>query len=396
MKYDLPCIAGGKPTRSEFLTFSPPTIGEEEIQEVVATLRSGWITTGPRVAKFEKNVADYINCKYTVALSSCTAGLFLSMIALDLKQGGEVITTPYTFAATANVILHCGATTVFVDIESDTLNINPDKIEEEITEKTKGIVPVHFGGRPCNMNQIDDIAKRHGLWIVEDAAHAMGTIYQKKHIGTIGDITSFSFHAVKNLTTGEGGMIATNNKKWAELIKILSIHGMSKDAWQKGKSWFYEILYPGYKCNMTDIQAAIGIHQLLKLEKFIILRENCARIYDKNFSSMEEIELLSKCHMGRNTYHLYIIKLNLERIDINRDDFIQAMYAENIQVNVHYIPIHLHPYYRTIHNYEHGTFPITEETYNRVISLPIYPTMSEQDLNDVIYAIKKIIHHYKK
>ena len=396
MKYQKPCIAGGTPTRKKFLSFSPPSIGQEEINEVIATLKGGWITTGPRVQKFEQNIANYIDCKYTVALSSCTAGLFLSMIALDLKKGDEVITTPYTFAATANVILHCGAIPVFADIEPNTLNIDPEKIENKITDKTKGIIPVHFGGRPCDMDRINEIAQKYNLWIIDDAAHAIGTKYKDKFIGTTSDITSFSFHAVKNLTTAEGGMISTNNKEWADFIKIMSIHGMSKDAWQKGKSWYYEILYPGYKCNMTDIQAAIGIHQLDKLERFIIQRENCAGIYDNSFSSLDEIEILSPCTIGRNTFHLYVIKLKLENLTINRDKFIQAMIAENIQVNVHYIPVHLHPYYQNYLHHKQGELPIAEDTYQRVISLPIYPAMSEKDICDVVNAVKKISYHYRK
>lgn len=396
MKNELPCIEGGNPVRSIFLPFAPPLLGEEEINEVVDTLKSGWITTGPKVEKFEKQFAEYINTKYTVALSSCTAGLFLSLLTLKLREGDEVITTPYTFAASSNVVLHCRAKPVFVDIDPNTLNINPEKVEEKITYKTRGIIPVHIGGRPCDMDSIIDIAKRHNLWIVEDAAHAVGTIYKERYIGTIGDITSFSFHAVKNMTTAEGGMIATDNKKWADFIRVASIHGMSKDAWHKQHSWFYEIVYPGYKYNMTDIQASIGIHQLEKLEGFIHKRQQCARIYDKNFSSLDEIEILSPCEDGRNTYHLYTIKLNLEKLRITRDEFIRALFAENIATNVHYIPIHYHPYYKNKFAYRPGDYPVAEDTYRRIVSLPIYPKMSIDDVWDVINAVKKLIRYYKK
>lgn len=396
MKSELPCIEGGNPVRSIFLPFAPPLLGEEEINEVVDTLKSGWITTGPKVEKFEKQFAEYINTKYTVALSSCTAGLFLSLLALKLREGDEVITTPYTFAASSNVVLHCKARPVFVDIDPNTLNINPEKVEEKITYKTRGIIPVHIGGRPCDMDSIIDIAERNNLWIVEDAAHAVGTIYKERYIGTIGDITSFSFHAVKNMTTAEGGMIATDNKKWADFIRVASIHGMSKDAWHKQHSWFYEIVYPGYKYNMTDIQASIGIHQLEKLEGFIQKRQQCARIYDKNFSSLDEIEILSPCEDGRNTYHLYMIKLNLEKLRITRDEFIEALFAENIAANVHYIPIHCHPYYKNKFAYRPGDYPVAEDTYRRIVSLPIYPKMSIDDVWDVINAVKKLITYYKK
>lgn len=396
MKNELPCIEGGKPVRSTFLPFAPPLIGEEEVNEVVDTLRSGWITTGPKVEKFEKQFAEYINAKYTVALSSCTAGLFLSLLAFKLKEGEEVITTPYTFAATSNVILHCKAKPVFVDICPDTLNINTEKIEEKITNKTRGIIPVHIAGRPCDMDRIVDITKRHNLWIVEDAAHAVGTIYKKRYIGTIGDITSFSFHAVKNMTTAEGGLVATDNKKWADFIKIVSLHGMNKDAWHRKDSWFYEIVYPGHKYNMTDIQASIGIHQLRKLEGFIKKRQSYARIYDENLSPLDEIEILSPCEYGRNTYHLYIIKLKLERLRLTRNEFIQALLVENISANVHYIPVHYHPYYKNRFGYRPGDYPVAEDTYRRVVSLPIYPKMSEDDVWDVITAIKKIVKYYKK
>lgn len=396
MKNELPCIEGGKPVRATFLSFASPLIGEEEINEVVDTLKSGWITTGPKLEKFEKQFAEYINAKYTVGLSSCTAGLFLSLLALKLKEGEEVITTPYTFAATSNVILHCKAIPVFVDIVPDTLNIASGKIEEKITDKTRGIMPVHIGGRPCDMDSIMDIAKRHNLWVVEDAAHAVGTIYKGRYIGTIGHMTSFSFHAVKNMTTVEGGMVATDNKKLADFIKTASLHGMSKDAWHKKDSWFYEILYPGYKCNMTDIQASIGIHQLKKLEKFIDKREEYRRLYDENFSQLNEIEILLPCDYGRHTYHLYIIKLKLERLKVTRNQFIRALVAENIAGNVHYIPIYYHPYYKNKFSKNIGDYPVTEDTYRRIISLPIYPKMSTDDVWDVITAVKKLVRYYKK
>jgi len=396
MKNKIPCIEGGNAIRSTFLPFSPPTIGEEEISEVVDTLKSGWITTGPKVQEFEHRFGTYINAKYTIALSSCTGGLFLSLLALKLRASDEVITTPYTFAATSNVILHCNAMPVFVDIEPSTLNMDPERIEAKITNKTKGIMPVHFGGAPCDMDKITDLAKHYNLWIVEDAAHAVGTIYKGKYIGTFGDMTSFSFHAVKNMTTAEGGMVATDNKDLANFIRISSIHGMNKDAWHKRRSWFYEILYPGYKYNMTDIQAALGLRQLEKLEGFIKVREKYAQMFDDHLSNLEEIEVLPVCKRGRNTHHLYVIKLRLERLKITRNEIIDALFAENIAVNVHYIPVHFHPYYRKTFGFKPGSYPVAENTYDRIISLPIYPKMSTDDVLDVIAAVKKIINYYRR
>jgi dTDP-4-amino-4,6-dideoxygalactose transaminase len=396
MKKKIPCIEGGAPIRRLFLSFSPPTIGKAEIDEVVDTLKSGWITTGPKVKKFEEKFSQYVKSKYAIALSSCTDGLFLSLLALGIKEGDEVITTPYTFAATSNVILHCRAKPIFVDIVPETLNIDPRKIASKISSKTKGIIPVHFGGRPCEMNQLLSIARRFNLWMVEDAAHAVGTLYKGQFVGTFGDITAFSFHAVKNLTTAEGGMITTENKSWADFIRINRIHGMNKDAWRKQRSWFYEIIYPGYKCNMTDIQAALGIHQLERLEEFIERRRTIARIYEEKFSKIEEIELFAACINGRNTYHLFLIKLLLDKLKISRDNFIQAMFAENIAVNVHYIPIHYHPYYKKKFGYRPGSFPVAEKIFSRVVSLPIYPKMTDDEVMDVVNAVNKLIEYYRK
>jgi len=337
---------------------------------------------------------EYVNSKYAVALSSCTAGLHLALLAIGVSEGNEVITTPYTFAATSNVIIHSSAIPVFVDIDEETLNIDPDKIEEKITERTKAIMPVHIGGRPCDMDKIMEIARRHNLYVIEDAAHAVGTIYKEMKIGSIGDLTSFSFHAVKNMTTAEGGMITTDNEEWARFIRVNSLHGMNKDAWQRKGSWFYEIVSAGYKYNMTDIQASIGIHQLEKIERFIELRKKYATIYTEKLGDIEEIETLSPYEYGRNTYHLYVIKIKPDRLRITRNKFIRALREENISTNVHYIPIHLHPYYRERFGYKKGDYPSAERVYERAISLPIYPAMKEEDVLDVINAIEKIVVYY--
>lgn len=391
---EIPAIAGGTPVRNSLLSFAPPLIEKEEIKEVVDTLKSGWITTGPKTKRFERMFSEYVSSKYAVALSSCTAGLHLALLAIGVSEGDEIITTPYTFAATSNVIIHSSAIPVFVDIDEETLNINPDKIEEKITERTKAIMPVHIGGRPCYMDKIMEIARRHNLYVIEDAAHAVGTIYKETKIGSIGDLTSFSFHAVKNMTTAEGGMITTDNEEWARFIRVNSLHGMNKDAWQRKGSWFYEIVSAGYKYNMTDIQASIGIHQLEKIERFIELRKKYASIYTEKLGDIEEIETLSPYEYGRNTYHLYVIKIKPDRMRITRDKFIRALREENISTNVHYIPIHLHPYYRERFGYKKGDYPSAERVYERAISLPIYPAMKEKDVLDVINAIEKIVVYY--
>ncbi|PIP13352.1 MAG: UDP-4-amino-4,6-dideoxy-N-acetyl-beta-L-altrosamine transaminase [bacterium (Candidatus Stahlbacteria) CG23_combo_of_CG06-09_8_20_14_all_40_9] len=391
---EIPAIAGGTPVRDSLLSFAPPLIEKEEIKEVVDTLKSGWITTGPKTRRFEELFREYVNSKYAVALSSCTAGLHLALLAIGVSEGNEVITTPYTFAATSNVIIHSSAIPVFVDIDEETLNIDPDKIEEKITERTKAIMPVHIGGRPCDMDKIMEIARRHNLYVIEDAAHAVGTIYKEMKIGSIGDLTSFSFHAVKNMTTAEGGMITTDNEEWARFIRVNSLHGMNKDAWQRKGSWFYEIVSAGYKYNMTDIQASIGIHQLEKIERFIELRKKYATIYTEKLGDIEEIETLSPYEYGRNTYHLYVIKIKPDRLRITRNKFIRALREENISTNVHYIPIHLHPYYRERFGYKKGDYPSAERVYERAISLPIYPAMKEEDVLDVINAIEKIVVYY--
>ncbi|OYD17602.1 UDP-4-amino-4,6-dideoxy-N-acetyl-beta-L-altrosamine transaminase [candidate division WOR-3 bacterium JGI_Cruoil_03_44_89] len=391
---EIPAIAGGTPVRNSLLSFAPPLIEKEEIKEVVDTLKSGWITTGPKTKRFERMFSEYVSSKYAVALSSCTAGLHLALLAIGVSEGDEIITTPYTFAATSNVIIHSSAIPVFVDIDEESLNINHNKIEEKITERTKAIMPVHIGGRPCDMDKIMEIARRHNLYVIEDAAHAVGTIYKETKIGSIGDLTSFSFHAVKNMTTAEGGMITTDNEEWARFIRVNSLHGMNKDAWQRKGSWFYEIVSAGYKYNMTDIQASIGIHQLEKIERFIELRKKYASIYTEKLGDIEEIETLSPYEYGRNTYHLYVIKIKPDRMRITRDKFIRALREENISTNVHYIPIHLHPYYRERFGYKKGDYPSAERVYERAISLPIYPAMKEKDVLDVINAIEKIVVYY--
>lgn len=395
-----PAIEGGKKVReSGQLSPFPYLFGKEEINEVVDTLKSGWITTGPKTHKFEEMVKDYVGCKYTIALNSCTAGLHLSLIAAGVAKGDEVITTPFTFAATANVILHVGAKPVFVDIQKDTFNIDPSLIEKAVTKKTKAIIPVHYGGHPCDMDEILKIAKKHNLVVIEDAAHAIGAKYKGKNIGTISDYTSFSFYATKNITTAEGGMVCLKDKSAEEKIKIMSLHGMSRDAWKrygKGGYWYYEVIYPGFKYNMTDIQASMGIWQIKKLDKFINEREKVAQFYNKSFKDLPEIKVPVVKKYVKHARHLYSIMLDLDKLKIDRGQFFKALDAENIGTSVHFIPVHLHPYYRDKFNLKRGNYPNAEYVFDRIISLPMNPTMTKKDKEDVVKAVRKIILYYRK
>ncbi len=394
-----PAIEGGKITRNNFLPFARPLIEKDDIDEVVDTLNSDWLTTGPKTHLFEERFAKYIGCKYAVAVNSCTAALHISLAALGIGKGDEVITSPYTFISAINVILQQGAMPVFVDIKPDTFNINPDLIKKKINDETKAIMPVHFAGQTCEMGKIMKIAKDNNLLVIEDAAHAISAEYEGKKIGTIGDATSFSFYPTKNMTTGEGGMVTTNDEKLANKFKIWSLHGISKDAWKRYSaegSWYYEVICPGYKYNMTDIQASLGLHQLEKLNRFQKRREEIAKVYEEAFSDLEEIETPFVKPNIKHAWHLYVIKIVSEKLKINRNQFIEALKAENIGTSVHFIPAHLQPYYRDTFGFKKGDFPNAEYAFERVISLPLFPKMSDKDVKDVIDAVRKIIEYYKK
>jgi len=394
-----PALLGGKPVRRDFLPFFLPSIEEDEINAVTETLKSNWITTGPRTREFEEKFKKYIGCKYAIAVSSCTAGLHMSLVACDVGAGDEVITSPFTFAATANVVVHQGAKPVFADIDEKTYNISPGKIEDKISDKTKAIIPVHYGGQPCKMDEILKIAKEHQVPVLEDAAHAVGSKYKGKKIGTIGDATSFSFYATKNITTAEGGMVTTDNNEIAKEVRMWSFHGMSKDAWKrylsKG-SWYYEVLVPGYKYNMTDLQASLGICQLSKLGDFLGAREKLAKRYTKAFDGMPEIVEPSVEKHVCHAWHLYPIQVDTDLLKIGRDKFVEALSAENIGTSVHFIPLHRHPYYRETFGYKEDDFPVANRVYKREVSLPLYPGMSMDDVDDAIEAVRKIVEYYKK
>jgi len=394
-----PAIANGDPVRPDFLPFCLPSIGKEEEGEVVDTLRSGWLTTGPRTQKFEQMLKNYIGCKYGICVSSCTAALHLSLVVLGIKEGDEVITSPITWPATANVIVHLGATPVFADVDKETLNIDPKEIESKITKRTKAIIPVHMAGQPCRMDEIKRIAKKHKLHIIEDAAHAIGAKYKGKKIGTLSDFTCFSFYPIKNITTGEGGLVATNNDKWAEKIRIYSLHGVSKDAWKRYSNkakGYHEVIFPGFKYNMSDIQAALGLHQLPKLEEFIRQREHIVRQYNNVFSETPEITLIKHSSSIKHAHHLYIIALNTEKLNITRDDFVEAMRQENIGTGIHFKSLHIQAYYRKAFKFKKSDFPNASYFSDRILSLPLYPDMTQYDVDTVTKAVKKLINYYKK
>jgi dTDP-4-amino-4,6-dideoxygalactose transaminase len=392
-------LHGGTPVREEFLLFHKPFIEEDDIAEVADALRSGWITTGPRTKRFEEIFKNYTGAKHAIALNSCTAGLHLALVVSGIGPGDEVITSPITFASTANVIVHQGATPVLVDVEPDTLNIDVNKIEEKITSATKAIMPVHFAGYPCQMDRILEIARKYKLTVIEDAAHAIETEYGDQKVGNIGDFTAFSFYATKNLTTGEGGMLTTNHDELAEKARILSLHGISRDAWKRYSDEGYkhwDIIYPGYKYNMFDIQAALGLKQFEKIASCWKIRQDYTEFYTQFFEKIPEIMTLSPKGLVKPSYHLYVILVRTELLKADRDTLIKALQAENIGIGIHFRAIHLHPYYQKHLKLIRGSLPIAEYASDRVISLPLYPKMSQADLQDVTAAVEKIVRYYRK
>lgn len=396
----LPAKNGGKPTRKKFLVFGKPFIGKSEINEVVKTLKSGWWGTGPKTEKFEGEFAKYAKAKHAVSVNSATAGLHLALKILDIGNGDEVITTPMTFVSTANVIVHCGAKPVFVDIDPNTWNIDVKKIEEKITKKTKAILPVHLHGRPADMGEILKLAKKHKLRVIEDAAHAAEAEYNGQKIGSIGDITVFSFYVTKNVATGEGGMITTQNKAWADRARILRLHGLSLDAYKRYSVKhfvIYEAVEPGYKYNLTDIASSLGLHQLARVEKNLVKRKKIWGMYNKAFSSNTLVTLPSSIAKNeRHAMHLYAILLDLNRLDVERNEFIDALIKEGIGSGVHFSPIHLHAFYRKNFGYKKGDFPNAEYVGSRTLSLPLGANLTRRDVNDVISAVNKLTRFYEK
>lgn len=387
------------PRRTNFLPFALPHITQAEIDEVIDTLRSGWLTTGPKTKRFEREFAARVNAPYAVALNSGTAALHLALDALDLQAGDEVIVPIYTFTATAEVVVYFHARPVFIDVDPVTCNLNAAHLEQSITPRTRAIIVVHIAGLPAEMDAILAIAQKYRLPVIEDAAHAFPASYKGRMIGSISDLTAFSFYATKTLAVGEGGMLVTAKPEYAERAARMALHGISRDAWKRYSSegsWYYEVLQAGYKYNMTDISAALGLHQLARSEWLLERRRAIARRYTEAFSQLPELEVPPDPAHVEHAWHLYILRLRPERLTITRDAFIQALARANIGVSVHFIPLHLHPYYRETYHLAADDFPEALHAYERAISLPIYPGMTEQDCNDVITAVQQIVGAYKK
>lgn len=388
-----------QPVRGTYLPYCQHEIDEAEIEEVTATLRSAWLTTGPKVQTFQQRLAEYVGAPHAVAVNSATAGLHLVLAALGIGPGDEVITSPMTFCATAEVVEYQRATPVFVDIDPATHNLDPHQLEAAVTPRTRVILPVHFGGHPCPMDEILEIARRHALFVLEDAAHAVGARYRDRYVGNLSDATVFSFYATKNMTTGEGGMITCASAELAERLRMLSLHGISRDAWKRYSaegSWYYEVRYLGYKYNLTDIAAALGLCQLAKLERFNARRRELAARYNAAFAELGEVTTLTVRPEVETAQHLYVIKLGLDRLTVDRATFIEALRAEGIGASVHFIPVHLHPYYREKYGYAPGAFPVAEQAYEQSISLPLYPRMSDQDADDVILAVTRLATRFRR
>jgi len=387
-----------KPIRESYLPYGRQWIDDDDINAVVDVLKGDYLTTGPYISKFEREIAKYVGAKYAVAFSNGTAALHGACYAAGIGEGDEVITTPMTFAASANCVVYQGGVPVFADIDEKTYNIDPDEIERKITNKTKAIIPVDFTGQPVHLERIIAIAQKHNLVVIEDAAHALGASYKGRKIGSISDMTMFSFHPVKHITSGEGGIITTNNKEFYEKLLQFRSHGITREKDQLMEyhgPWYYEMQFLGYNYRMTDIQAALGISQLKKLEKFVQLRREYVQIYNEAFEEMEEIITPHQHHDGESSWHLYIIRLNLDKLTGSRKEIFEALQQQNIGVNVHYIPVHFQPYYRQL-GYKKGICPNAERLYEEIITLPLFPAMSEEDVQDVIQAVKRTINYYKK
>ncbi|MBM3316929.1 MAG: DegT/DnrJ/EryC1/StrS family aminotransferase [Candidatus Eisenbacteria bacterium] len=386
-------LRGGPPVRRAYLVFGSPDLRDEEIREVEAVLRSGWLGTGPRVARFEEAFREYIGARHAMALNSCTAGLHLSMIAVGVRPGDEVITCPMTFASSANAILHVGALPVFVDCERDSMCLDPAAVEARITPRTKALLPVHFAGRAADMTRLLEIARRRGIKVVEDAAHAIETVHRGRKVGTIADCTVFSFYVTKNVVTGEGGMVTTEDPGIADWIKVAGLHGLTRDAWKRFSDEgyrHYEVTFPGFKYNMMDLQAALGIHQLARVEENLRRREALWRRYRQAFAGLPLTVPPEPAEGDRHARHLFTILLDVERLGATRDQVLQALHAEGIGTGVHYRPLHLQQYYRERFGYRPGSFPNAEWIGERTLSLPFSTKLSDADAEDVIRAVRKV------
>lgn len=385
--------------RTQFLSFSPPLIGEDELNSVASVLRaSEWLSSGPKTKEFEENFCKVVGAHAALALNSCTAGLHLGLIAHGVKPGDEVITTPMTFCATANVIEHCGGTTVLADVEPDTLLIDVHEIEKKASKKTKVIVPVHYAGHPADMEKINSLARGHGAAVIEDAAHCMPSKIGGRWVGSGDNLCAFSFYATKNMTTGEGGML-TGPKELLDKARMMALHGMSKGAWdrfKKGGNWRYDVPAPGFKYNLTDIASALGLVQLARIEELYRLRLKLVEFYDKAFKGSANLQTLRVKPGYQSSYHLYPILLNLEKLRIDRDEFIVQLTERNIGSGVHYQPVHMHSYYAKKYGWKPESFPNAAAAFERMLSIPLSSAHTVADAADVVQAVEDIFVKFKR
>jgi len=376
--------------KRKFIPYGHQWIDDDDITAIVEVLKSDWITQGPKVDEFESKVAEYCGAGYAVAVSSGTAALHAACAVAGISPGDEAITTPITFAATANAVVYCGGKPVFADIEEVTLNINPNEIRDELSPRTKAILPVDFAGHPADLDEIMAIARERNLVVIEDAAHALGARYKGRRVGSLADMTILSFHPVKHITTGEGGMILTDNREFYQKLKKFREHGIVRDGFNEG-AWYYEINNVGYNFRLTDFQCALGISQMNKLDGFIQRRREIAARYNQAFADVEEIITPVERDDVQVVYHIYVIQLKTEKLKVGRKEVFDALREENIGVNVHYIPVHLHPYYQREFGYKKGDYPKSETYYDRALTLPLFPAMSNEDVDYVIESVKKVI-----
>jgi dTDP-4-amino-4,6-dideoxygalactose transaminase len=388
-----------RPVRDSYLIFGSPQILNPDIEEVVDTLRSGWLGTGPKVAAFEENFRDYIGAQHALAVNSCTAALHLSMMVIGLQPGDEVIVPSMTFAATANAVIHAGGKPVLADVDRRTMCLDPEDLARRITPRTRAVVPVHFAGRPCEMTAIAGLAARNGLRIIEDCAHAVETLYHGRHAGMLGDLGTFSFYVTKNMVTGEGGMITTDNAAWAAQIKMLALHGLSADAWKRfSDAGFkhYEVMVPGFKYNMMDLQAALGLHQLARVEANLERRRQIWAHYDQAFADLRVFLPAPEAEGTRHARHLYTLLLDIDRLCAGRDEIQAALHRQRIGTGIHYRALHLHHYYRETFGYAPGDLPHAEWISDRTLSLPLSPKLTDEDVESVIFGVRHTLEYFTR
>lgn len=391
-------INGGTPVRDTYLAYGKQKIDEDDINSVVKVLKGDYLTTGPIVSEFENSVAKYVGTKYAVAVSNGTAALHMACYAAGISEGDEVLVPAITFAASSNCVLYCGGKPVFIDIDPKSYNIDINKIKEKITNKTKAIIPVDFAGQSVDMDSILKIAEEYNLIVIEDAAHALGSEYKNEKVGSKAHMTEFSFHPVKPITTGEGGVVVTNSKELYEKMILFRSHGITRNSelmTENQGPWYYEQIDLGYNYRLTDIQSALGLSQIKKLDDFILKRREIVNKYNEAFKELEEIVTPFENEYSKSGYHIYVLLLNLDKLKCGRKEIFEALQAENIGVNVHYLPVYLHPYYKKL-GYKKGECPVAEDIYNRMITIPLFPSMSDKDIKDVIEAVKKVLNYYRK